>query len=261
MQGRTAGFVLAALLLAAPLALLSAYGDGEGDEYGEGYGGAAGMDDYGGGGDDYGDYDAAGGDDSLSAPIRGVTELDDITFNKIVDGSRPVLVEFYAPDCTDCQELKIEMESLASSMGPHPDLLLAKIDGEANPVTADKFAKTYPTILFMGKGMSAEVYDGDLTADSLREFLVERVGEVGQLKALQSYIDAFNDPSNFGRRTEIIAETQSALAGLSPMESEQGVWYIKIMNNIVSKGNDYPSNEFSRLMRIVYDQADRKSVV
>lgn len=35
------------------------------------------------------------------------------------------------------------MESLASSMGPHPDLLLAKIDGEANPVTADKFAKTY----------------------------------------------------------------------------------------------------------------------
>lgn len=36
----------------------------------------------------------------------------------------------------------------------------------------------YPTILFMGKGMSAEVYDGDLTADSLREFLVERVGEV-----------------------------------------------------------------------------------
>lgn len=95
MQGRTAGFVLAALLLAAPLALLSAYGDGEGDEYGEGYGGAAGMDDYGGGGDDYGDYDAAGGDDSLSAPIRGVTELDDITFNKIVDGSRPVLVEFY----------------------------------------------------------------------------------------------------------------------------------------------------------------------
>lgn len=43
---------------------------------------------------------------------------------------------------------------------------------------------------------------------------------------------------------------------LIQMPRRYGKWYVKIMNNMIKKGDEYIPVEFSRLLRIVYDQAD-----
>jgi hypothetical protein len=70
-------------------------------------GGGGGMDDYGGGGggggddydgDDYGGGGGGGGGGdgpSPADPIKGFVQLDDLTFDKVIDGSRNVFVYAY----------------------------------------------------------------------------------------------------------------------------------------------------------------------
>jgi len=134
------------LLLVVLLVLASENPSAAQDEYddeaygGEGYGD---MDPYGMGGmGDYGDYgDGAGNPNDPSMAIKGVVDLDKYTFHKVVGGGhRPLFVAFYDGG-HESQELKEELDALAAAMGPHPDLLLAKVDGEGNEDISQDFVK------------------------------------------------------------------------------------------------------------------------
>ena len=35
-----------------------------------------------------------------------------------------------------------------------------------------------------------------------------------------------------------------------------GKWYVKVMTNVIKKGDEYISTEFTRLLRMLYDEAD-----
>lgn len=249
---------LAVLLLLGCPAPTVAQDEYEGEDEGEGEAGD--YPDYGGGG--YGDYDDYGGGmggdaDSPSDAIRGVLDLDDMTFGKVVDGRRPAFVEFYAPWCGHCKEFKGEYEELAEAMGAHPELLLVKVDAEANKEIAERFGvEGFPTLMFLPVDGEAELYDGERTAEDIREFLTDRAGDVGQLSALSDHVTRFLNAGESWMMAEIIKEVETAVAEMTPTEASFGKWYVKTMNNVKTKGVAYLEAEFKRLLKMVYDQKD-----
>jgi len=145
-------------------------------------------------------------------------------------------------------------------MGRHsrsPTYPTARIaDNPPLPLLHDPIPISFPVLVFFGTDGNTETYEGDLIMDDIRDFLVERVGEPGQLKALRPLLDKFLLPANAAKRSAIVEETEKEVAKLSTFEAGYGKWYVKIMGNVVKKGDEYIGNEFSRLLRIVYEQAE-----
>lgn len=89
------------------------------------------------------------------------------TFDDIVlDPTKDVLIEAYAPWCGHCKQLEPKYKELAQKMKKYSDTLtIAKIDATANDLPPAYVAKGYPTIFFA----PANSKDKPLTYDSQRE--------------------------------------------------------------------------------------------
>lgn len=72
------------------------------------------------------------------------------TFNDIVmDPTKDVLIEMYAPWCGHCKKLEPIYDSLAKKLKDEPNVVIAKMDATANDSPQPKYqAKGYPTILY-----------------------------------------------------------------------------------------------------------------
>ena len=92
---------------------------------------------------------------------EGVRVVVGKTFEEIVlDETKDVLIEFYAPWCGHCKALAPIYSELASKLSSVKDLVIAKIDATEND-TPDNFEfKGFPTILFSPRG--------DKNADPIR---------------------------------------------------------------------------------------------
>jgi protein disulfide-isomerase A1 len=97
------------------------------------------------------------------------------TFNDIVlDDSKDVLVEFYAPWCGHCKKLAPIWEEVAKDLKDAKDLVIAKIDSTANEVE-DIEIRGYPTLKFFPKGNKKNPvdYDGGREAEDIKNWLKE----------------------------------------------------------------------------------------
>ncbi|XP_074659107.1 putative protein disulfide-isomerase A4 isoform X2 [Tubulanus polymorphus] len=96
------------------------------------------------------------------------------SFNKIVlDQSKDVLVEFYAPWCGHCKSFEPTYKKLAKKLsGSEPNLVLAKIDGTANDAPSEFEVTGFPTIYFVPAAETKPVkYEGNRDSDDLVEFM------------------------------------------------------------------------------------------
>jgi len=89
------------------------------------------------------------------------------TFDQIVlDPTKDVLLEAYAPWCGHCKQLEPKYKELAEKMAPYSDTVtIAKIDATANDLPPNFQVKGYPTIFFV----PANKKDKPLSYDSARE--------------------------------------------------------------------------------------------
>lgn len=210
--------------------------------------------DYGGYGDDYGGGGGGGG--SLSDNIKGFVDLDDITFNKVVDGSRYIFVVFYSPWDTASKDLMPELEAVGEEAGAQDNLLLVKANGEDNEKLKEKFGwkeDDLPLILAAPKGQAKDVkaykkFEGEKKdTDTLLEFLETVAGAPGTVPDLAIAVEKFMAaPSSAG-----IAEAEKVVATLDEAEKVTGAYYVKAMGKVVSKGKDYPKSESDRLKRMI----------
>ncbi|MCJ1397691.1 protein disulfide-isomerase precursor [Xylographa trunciseda] len=95
-------------------------------------------------------------------------------YNDIVmDETKDVLVEFYAPWCGHCKALAPKYEELAALYASHP-VTIAKVDATANDVPDE--IQGFPTIkLFAAGAKSAPIeYSGDRTIEDLAKFVKEK---------------------------------------------------------------------------------------
>lgn len=95
---------------------------------------------------------------------NGVTVVVGKTFSDIVlDDSKDVLIEFYAPWCGHCKSLAPKYEELAQKLEAVETLVIAKLDATANDWSQkDVYAvKGFPTIYFKAAGKAPVVYEGE----------------------------------------------------------------------------------------------------
>jgi protein disulfide-isomerase A1 len=90
----------------------------------------------------------------------------------VMDSTKDVLVEFYAPWCGHCKELAPVYDNLARRVASSTDLVVAKMDATANDIPSSEFDVTgFPTIYFKPAGKKAVSYEGDRTLKAMLDYL------------------------------------------------------------------------------------------
>jgi len=104
-----------------------------------------------------------------NSPVRTVVgdNFDDI----VLDGSKDVLIEFYSPWCSHCEELAPIYEAVGKRLASVKHLIIAKIDATANDV--ENYPVTsYPSVKFFPARNKKPVdYEGEKTADAMIAWL------------------------------------------------------------------------------------------
>lgn len=185
-----------------------------------------------------------------------IVQATDSTFKDLVGGSKDVLVAFTAPWCGHCKTLAPVWEELAHDFASEEDVVIAKVDAEANKGVAKEFGISgYPTIKFFPKGSKTPVdYSQGRDQKSFVEYVNEKAGThravgggldatAGTIQALDAVIGKLTGSS----LAEISKEAAQVAKGLQGKYAE---YYIKVLDKL-SANKDYVSKETKRLEGIL----------
>ena len=217
---------------------------------------------------------------SIKPKVKGklpsqIVFLDDKSFKEKVGKDQHVLVAFTAPWCgrkllylqstrmtranvsTDCKTLAPIWETLANDFINEPNVLIAKVDAEAENAKAlaqEQGISSYPTIKYFPKGSTEPLpYTGARDEKAFIEFLNTNTGTHravgGGLDATGGTIEAFNS---------IIEKFQGSWAGgvkeaktvAATLEDKYAKYYVKVFEKIAAN-TDYAEKELKRLQGLI----------
>lgn len=92
------------------------------------------------------------------------------TFQELIDGETPVLVDFFATWCGPCKMMQPILEDTAKQLGEKVKIL--KVDVDRNPLAASKFqVRGVPTLILFHKGKTVWRQSGVVPAHQLVQIL------------------------------------------------------------------------------------------
>jgi len=102
------------------------------------------------------------------------------TFDQIVmDPTKDVFVEFYAPWCGHCKQLAPTFDELAKRFSPYSTVVVAKMDATANDVDPKYNVRGFPTLKFFRATDKVPLdYEGDRSLNNLVSFIEDHASLV-----------------------------------------------------------------------------------
>lgn len=159
----------------------------------------------------------------------------------------------------DCKSLAPTWESLANDFAREENVVIAKVDAEAENARAlakEQGITGYPTIKFFGKGSKEGVpYQGARSEEAFVEYVNEHAGtrreaggglngDAGKIAALEDIVAKHVSAHSFG---DLVAEVKKAAKGLKDKYAQ---YYVKVAEKM-EKNEDYASKELERLQKIL----------
>ncbi|KAL1915922.1 uncharacterized protein VTP21DRAFT_6310 [Calcarisporiella thermophila] len=120
-----------------------------------------------------------------------VVDLNPSNFDKVIDGSKHALVEFYAPWCGHCKNLAPTYEELADAFSYAKDrVIIAKVNADEHRDLGQKFdVSGFPTLKWFPKSTNKpEDYNKGRDLDSLAAFVKEKSGVAPRIKKQPSAV-------------------------------------------------------------------------
>jgi len=190
-----------------------------------------------------------------------VVDLDESNFDKIVmDTSKDVLVEFYAPWCGHCKRLAPDYEKVAAAFANEPNVVVAKIDADKHKSVGGKYGVSgFPTIKFFGKNSKdGEAYESARDIQSFVDYINQKAGtsrdakgRLGSSAGRIPELDAIASQFASGDADALIKEAENIVKGLSGASADNGKIYTKVMAAIKSKGKAFLESEPARVEKLL----------
>ena len=100
-----------------------------------------------------------------------VEEISDDSFEeKVLNSTKPVLVDFWAPWCGPCRAIAPVIEEIASDFGDKAKF--TKINVDENPITPSKYGiQAIPTLIFFKDGEKVDQITGKVAKSKIEETL------------------------------------------------------------------------------------------
>jgi len=196
----------------------------------------------------------------LGINCKGCTPLDTYSFEKIVPKFRASLIKFDV--AYPYGEKHDEFGKVSEATRGVPDLLVGEINvkdyGEKdNSDLAEKYGvktKDFPVIKLFRKGMPEPLpYTGDIKADEIIQWVKSStgiyVGLPGCIEQFDKIAQEFIKGSDKSKREELLkqAKDMAAKGFDSPKNTEHANIYLKLMEKILEKGDEFVQNEISRV--------------
>ncbi|XP_028779501.1 protein disulfide-isomerase like 2-1-like [Neltuma alba] len=198
-----------------------------------------------------------------SVPSSVVVLTPDNFDQVVLDETKDVLVEFYAPWCGHCKALASTYEKVATAFKPEEDVVIANIDADQHKDIAEKYGVSgYPTLKFFPRNNKAgEDYDGGRDLDDFVTFINEKCGtsrdgkgqltsKAGLVPTLDGLVKDFVSASS-DEKKEVYSRLEEEAKKLKGSAARYGNIYLKAAKNCIEKGVDYASKEIQRLGRIL----------
>ena len=96
------------------------------------------------------------------------------TFNELVQGDKPVLVDFFAEWCGPCKTMKPVLEQLKGRMTD--SVRVVKVDIDRSPAAAAQFQiQSVPTLILFQKGRILWRHSGTESAVQLEQIIHQKL--------------------------------------------------------------------------------------
>ncbi|EXJ84477.1 protein disulfide-isomerase A6 [Capronia epimyces CBS 606.96] len=184
--------------------------------------------------------------------------LTDTTFKEEVGGDKDVLVAFTAPWCGHCKSLAPIWEKLADDFASESNVLIAKVDAEAENSKATARAQEvtgYPTIKFFPKGSTEpEQYSGPRSEEALVDFVNTKAGtyrlpggglssKAGTVEAVDTLLAKYITAGGIKDVEKATVEIKKAVKGVKDKSVD---YYLRALSKL-GENPDYARKEQTRL--------------
>lgn len=197
------------------------------------------------------------------AAVSHVNMLTDATFKQEIGGDKDVIVAFTAPWCGHCKTLAPVWEKVAADFANEPNVVIAKVDAEAENSKATAQAQgvsSYPTIKFFPRGSTVPVaYSGGRTEQDIVSYMNEKAGThrvvgggldatAGTIEVLDTLVAKLTGGAS---ASEVAAEATAAAAHLKEQaQYKYAEYYVRVFDKM-AKGDGYAAKELARLDKIL----------